>query len=261
MDGGGGNKQLASEVSDGLVAARHLSPDVVQRGQHFYKVRPNGTEVRLCRSKEGTKVAIGCVCSGGHVRWSTLNSIRSARDLLCQFCDHDKPEWRQAKKRKVVESEITAMAALHHVGLDKRTACEVSLPFWHGRVDFYDVVSQTVIQADGKSHRVVTRKQHPWQQLRLDLKCCMKAWKTGVRLLRLYHTPGGQHSTWGQAMLAATMLPYPKFVMLSSEYTNIFVDADKRDTYIAWLATKLVGAQCRLDEASKCYIFYPELTL
>lgn len=250
------NRQLAAKVIAGLQSAQHLNPDVLQRGQDFFKCMPDGKEVRLCRSKEGVKVAVGCVC-GEHVRWCTLNSLRKDWDLLCQFCHYDEPQWRQAKKRKVAESEIAAMSALRHVHLDKQDAFEVCLPFWHGRVDFYDVVSQTVIQADGKSHRVVTHKKQPWRQVKLDVKCCMDAWKKGIRLLRLYHSPGVQHSTWGQAILAATALTYPRFVMLSDEYSTITVDVDGNCTCIAWLAEQLQGAKYIFDDASKCHLFSP----
>lgn len=221
---------------------------------------PDGQEVCLCRSKEGVKVAVGCLC-GEHVRWCTLNSLRKDRDLLCQFCHYDTQQWRQAKKRKVVDSEIAAMGALRHVSLDKQAAFEVSLKFWHGRVDFYHVVSQTVIQADGKSHRVMTRKKQPLQQLKLDLKCCIAAWEGGIRLLRLYHTPGVQHSTWGHVMLAATQLTYPKFVMLSQDYSTITVDADGQHTCIAWLAKQLAGAKYRYDDGTNCHMFFPSAYL
>jgi len=204
---------------------------------------------------ERYKVAVGCTCTAGHVRYCTPNSIRAARDLLCQFCHHGQPAWRLAKKRRVLESEKAAMQALRDVSVDKRVACEVALPFWRGRVDFYDIPSKTVMQADGKSHYVQTHAQQPGQQLKLDLCCCLKAWKHGVRLLRLYHSPTADNSMWGKAMLAATELQASKFVMLSSEYGGIVVDPAHNQTCIQWLTTRLAGAQLRYDEATQSYVW------
>lgn len=178
-------------LSEGLAAAQHLNPDVVQRGQLYYIKKSDGTLRQICSSLEGHKVAVGCRCSEGHVRYCTPNSIRTPRDWLCQFCHHAQQAWKAARKRAVVESEKAAMQAFRDADIDRQVAWEVSLPFWRGRVDFYDIPSKTVVQADGRSHRVVTHKLQPGRQLKLDLRCCIKAWQGGVRLLRLYHNPGG----------------------------------------------------------------------
>ena len=138
-----------------------MNPDVIQRGQLYYIIKSDGTLRRICSSLEGHKVAVGCTCSEGHVRYCTPNSIRAPWDRLCQFCDHAQPAWKEARKRTVVESEMTAMQALRDAGIDRQVACEVSLPFWRGRVDFYHIPSKIVVQADGRSHRVVTHKLQP----------------------------------------------------------------------------------------------------
>lgn len=206
-------------------------------------------------------MAAGCSCTAGHVRYCTPNSIRAERDLLCQFCHHGQPAWRLARKRRVVESEKAGMQALTDVGLHRRVACEVALPFWHGRVDFYDIPSKiiipskTVMQADGRSHYVQTHNKQPGQQLKLDLHCCLEAWQHGVRLLRLYHSPTADNSRWGQAMLAATRLRASKFVMLSSEYADLVVDQAQRQTCSGWLTAMLAGAEYRCDAAAHCHIW------
>ena len=200
-------------------------------------------------------MAVGCSCSEGHVRYCTPNSMRDEHNFWCQYCHHASLAWKSARKYKVVESEITAMQALKDVGLDTRVACEVALPFWKGRVDFYDIPSKTVIQADGRSHRVKTHKQQPGQQLKLDLRCCCKAWRHGFRLLRLYHPPTPDNSVWGPAMLAATKLQAAKFVMLSSEYADLVVDAAQQQTCIEWLTAVLAGAEYRYDAAVQCHIW------
>ena len=242
-------------LSTGLAAAQHLNPHVTRQGQLYFITLSNGTQKQISSSTEGHKVAMGCSCVGGHVRYCTPNSIRAERDVLCQFCHHGEPAWRLARKRRVVASEKAAMQALRDVGLDKRVACEVALPFWLGRVDFYDIPSKTVIQADGRSHYVQTHNKQPGRQLKLDLRCCLKAWKHGVRLLRLYHPPTAGSNMWGQAMLAATRLQGSKFVMLSSEYADICTDPAQNQTCIAWLSAQLVGAQFRYDEETSCYIW------
>jgi hypothetical protein len=150
---------------------------------------------------------------------------------------------------------MTAMQALRDAGIDRQVACEVSLPFWRGRVDFYHIPSKIVVQADGRSHRVVTHKLQPGRQLKLDLRCCIKAWKGDMRLLRLYHSPGGDHSSWSQIILAATRLRCAKFVMLSNEYNSLCVDTAQQQTVIQWLTAKLEGAQFRFDQETQCYLW------
>ena len=240
-------------LSEGLAVAQDLNPHVIRKGQHYYITLPDGRQKQISSSMEGHNVAVGCMCMEGHMRYCTPNSIRTERDMLCQFCHHGQPAWKLARKRRVVESEKAAMQALRDVGLDKRVACEVVLPFWRGRVDFYDIPSKTVIQADGRSHYTLTHKKQPGQQLKLDLRCCLKAWKHGVRLLRLYHPPTADSSMWGQAMLAATKSPAAKFVMLSSEYAGIVVDTAHNETCIDWLTARLAGAQFSYDETICCY--------
>lgn len=243
---------MAAILSAGLAAAQHLNPHVTREGQHYYITLSDGKKKQISSSAEGHKVTVGCSCAGGHVRYCTPNSIRAERDLMCQFCHHGSPAWRLARKRKVVESEKAAMQALREVGLDVRVACEVALPFWLGRVDFYDIPSKTVIQADGRSHYVQTHKMQPGRQLKIDLRCCLQAWQHGVRLLRLYH-PSTDSSRWGQTILAATQLEASKFVMLSGEYADVLVDPAHNQTCIGWLSARLAGAQFRYDEATHCY--------
>ena len=226
-----------------------------RKGQLYYITLQDGKEKQITCSMEVHKVAVGCTCEEGHVRYCTPNSIRAERNLLCQFCHHAEQAWKLARRHKVVESEKAGMKALKDVGLDVRVACEVALPFWKGRVDFYDIPSKTVIQADGRSHRVQMHNMHARQQLKLDLRCCRKAWKHGVRLLRLYHPPAAGNSMWGQAMLAATRLQAAKFVTLSSEYADIVVDAAQQQTCCEWLTAVLTGAEYRYDAAVQCHIW------
>ena len=246
---------MAALLSQGLAAAQHLNPHVSREGDLFYITLSDGKTKQISSSMEGHKVAVGCTCTGGHVKYCTPNSIRAERDLLCQFCHHSQLAWKLAKRRQVVESEKEAMKALTDVGLDKRVACEVALPFWHGRVDFYDIPSRTVMQADGRSHYVKTHNKQPGQQLKLDLRCCPEAWKHGVRLLRLYHSPTADNSRWGQAMLAATKLQAAKFVMLSSEYADLVVDAAQQRTCIDWLTARLAGAEVKYHATVQCHLW------
>lgn len=243
-------------VSQAVVAALHLNSGVTQRGEELYVQLPDGTEQLLCGSLEGHKFALACTCGNGHVRYSTLNSVRSRKSLMCQFCHHGSPAWREARKRNVFPSEKKCMHALKQVSLDNRVACEVSLPFWHGRVDFYDIPSKTAMQADGGQRGAAGSSRQPGKQLQLDLECCLSAWQEGVRLLRL-HT---RNANWGATMLAAVQLPYDKFVMLTSEYDAVHAGSEGI-SYIDWCKSKLVGAQYVVHAETNCHLFYPAPTL
>jgi hypothetical protein len=229
-----------------------LNPTVVQDGQHYYTVLPDGQRVRLCNSLEHHKFALACSCGKGHVRYSTLNSVRQERDLYCQFCHSSKALWRDAKKGKVFPSEKTAMRALKSVGLDKEVACEVSLPFWWGRVDFYHVATKTMMQADGKQRYVKAAAKLPGKQLQLDLQCCIDAWKAGVRMLRV-HT---DCTIWAGVMQKAVQLKGDKFIMLTAEYDTVQASATGSNC-IAWLKHVLQDAQYKRDDSTGCHIFYP----
>lgn len=205
---------------------------------------------------EGHKFALACTCGKGHVRYSTLNSVRKEHNLKCQFCQHGSAAWRDARKRRVYPSEKKAMQALKNEGLDIRVACEVSLAFWHGRMDFYDIPSQTAMQADGGKRGTKRHSHLPGKQLHLDLECCVRAWQEGVRLLRLHTTDGN----WGAAMTAAVNLPYGKFVMLTSEYAVVLY-ASGGISGIDWLHSKLEGAQYTVHAETNCHLFYPSPTL
>lgn len=243
-------------VIEAVTAVLHLNTEVVQRGQKLYVQLPDGSEKQLCCSMEGHKFALACTCGKGHVRYSTLNSVRKENSLMCQYCQHGSTAWREAHKRRVCPSERKAMQALKDEGLDTRVACEVSLPFWHGRMDFYDIPSKTAMQADG-GRRGAKRHSHlPGKQLHLDLECCVSAWKDGVRLLRLH----SKNANWGVAMTAAVNLPYDRFVMLTSEYAAVHY-ASGGISCIDWLHSKLEGAQYLVHAATNCHIFYPAPTL
>lgn len=250
-------------VSQAVVEALRLNATVVLKEQVLYVQLPDGTEKQLCSSMEGHKFALACTCGKGHVRYSTLNSVRSQNNLMCQFCQHGSAAWREARKRNVYPSEKTAMKALKLLGMDCEVACEVSLPFWHGRVDFYHIPSKTAWQADGgrrsaKRHRAAhsTVAQQPGKQLQLDLECCLSAWQEGVRLLRLHK----KSANWGTAMKAAVQLSYGKFVMLTHEYGAVRVDS-ANGSYIDWCKRNLEGAQYTVHPETNCHLFYAAPTL
>lgn len=128
------------------------------------------------------------------------------------------------------------MEALTRVGLDYTVACQVQLPFWHGRVDFYHIPSQTAMQVDGSSHFTGMHHRTSQQQLIMDIKCCAQAWASGVRLLRIDHT----HAQMEHPMLTATQLLYPSFVMLTSKYEKVrmWIDGEQQP-FVEWVASIL----------------------
>jgi hypothetical protein len=56
-------------------------------------------------------------------------------------------------------------------------------------------------------------------------------------------------------MLAATKLQAAKFVMLSSEYAELVVDAAPQQTCIEWLTAVLAGAEYKYDATVECDIW------
>lgn len=243
-------------ISQAVVAAMHLNKGVVQRGRELYVKLADGSEQLMCSSMEGHKFALACTCGRGHVRYSTLSSVRSMKSLLCQYCHHASPAWREAHKRKVFPSEKKGMKSLKQEGLDCRVACEVLLPFWRGRVDFYDIPTRTAMQADGGKRGAKRHSKLPGKQLQLDLECCLRAWQEGVRLLRL-HT---KSSNWGATIKAAIQLRYSKFVMLASEYDGVAAGSGAISC-IDWCKRKLEGAQYMVHTETKSHLFFPAPTL
>lgn len=249
-------QQMEQVISRAVRDAIHLNSGVVQHGKQLYVTHADGTERRLCSSLQGHKLALACTCSKGHVRYSTPNSVRSLAALLCQYCHHGTPAWREARRRRVHRSEKKGMQALKSEQLDTRVACEVRLQFWHGRVDFYDIPSKTAMQADGEKRGAKLQSKLPGKQLQLDLRCCISAWREGVRMLRL-HT---EDSNWGAVMKAAVAQQHPKFIMLTSAYAAVHAGSGGV-TCIDWLKHILEGAHYTHDPNLHYHLFHPTLTL
>ena len=249
-------QHMQQAISAAVRDAMHLNSGVVQRGQQLYLTLADGTERQLCSSLEGHKLALACSCSKGHVRYSTLNSVRSLKALLCQYCHHGTPAWREARRRRVFKSEKKAMQALKSQQLDSRVACEVRLWYWHGRVDFFDIPSKTAMQADGEKRSAKLQSKLPGKQLQLDLHCCISAWHEGGRMLRL-HT---KDSNWGAVMRAAVAQQHPRFVMLTSAYAAVHAGSGGVSC-IDWLKQHLEGAQYTHDPSLRYHLFHPTLTL
>lgn len=215
----GGNRR--AEVSafklQAIKARYELNPRLYQEGKYTYMVTAEGNKQYLSDSMEGLKWALECRCGQPHVRYCTLHSIKAEYDLFCQWCECELSSWQGSDKDVVSKHEKEAMEALQSAKLDHTTACQVQLPFWHGRVDFYHITSKTVIQADGSSHFEHMFEHTPQSQLLDDIECCGRAWEEGVRILRVHYL----YSNAEEAMIVATQLPYPKFVMLAGKYMQM----------------------------------------
>jgi len=223
-----------------------------QQGNHYYTEQGHGQKVWLSSSMEGQKFALRCRCKQQHVRYCTLNCVRQPDDLSCQYCEHDSDWWRAANKGLVPECEKDAMRALMQATLDSATACQVNLPFWHGRVDFYHIPSRTVIQVDGSSHFYGMHQRTKSQQLMKDIECCKSAWLSGVRLLRVHHRQGDMAA----AITAAVELPDASFVMLTMEYEHVHLwcGGEQHDC-VAWIACTLNRARTTFQSPVKYILF------
>lgn len=240
-----------------MTARTELNPKMHTDGQYIYIVGDDGKRRYLCNSLEGFRFALECRCGNSHVRFATLHAIKAAYDLFCQWCECEQDSWLGSNKDAVSEAEKEAMAALHSVGLDRTTACQVVLPFWDGRLDFYHIPSRTAMQADGSSHFEHMYHRAPHFQLLSDIECCKRAWEQGVRLLRVHHLYA--HSA--RAMVAATQMPYAKCVMLAGDYDRVLLwNGTKHVSYTSWLEGVLPHARCQKLGIPNCFIFHP-LTL
>lgn len=236
-----------------MLARPELNVRMSCKGPYIYIVTEDGKQMFLCNSMEGQQFALACRCDRWHVRYTTLHNIKAVYDLFCQWCECEEESWKGSGKDEVSASEKEAMQALQSAGLDHTTACQVLLPFWHGRVDFYHIPSQTAIQADGSSHFVCMYHRAPHFQLLSDVDCCRRAWREGYRLLRVHHRYGRSK----EAMIVATQLPYASFVMLAGCYEEVVVwCGGKHMNYIDLLKSKLRGAQYMEMGIPGCVIFY-----
>jgi hypothetical protein len=161
--------------------------------------------------------------------------------------------WEGSGKDPVSAAEKEAMQALQSARLDHTTACQVVLPFWPGRLDFYHITSETAMQADGSSHFVYMHHRAPQLQLLSDIECCRRAWSEGVRLLRVHH----EYARSTEAMIVATQLPHARFVMLTGGYERVRVWYNGRHhSYIKLLKRSLGRVRYLQMGLPGCVIFY-----
>ena len=240
-------------LKQAVTARPELNPELFEDGPYIYMLTDEGNKKYLSNSMEGERFVLECRCGQYHVRFGTLHSISASYDLFCQWCECESESWEGTGKDPVSQAEKDAMQALQHAGLDHTTACQVVLPFWPGRLDFYHIPSQTAMQADGSSHFESMYHRAPHHQLLNDIECCKRAWRKGGRLLRVHH----KYAQCEVAMIVATQLPYDSFVMLAGEYHRVVVwyDGDHIN-YIDLLRSKLRGAQCRQLGVPGCVVFF-----
>lgn len=261
---------LKAFLKHAVTARPELNPELFTEGRSIYmfteeeakdaKPTKDTKEFKrkyLSNTMEGEQLALECRCGQYHVRFGTLHSITQPYDLFCQWCECEGESWRGSDKTPVSAAEKDAMKALHSAGLDQTTACQVQLPFWEGRIDFYHIPSQTAIQADGSSHFESMHHRAPHHQLLKDLECCKRAWEWGWRLLRVHH----KYARSKEAMVVATQLPYDSFVMLSGEYHGVAVwYQGEHINYIDLLRSMLPAAQYLELGVPGCVVMY-KLTL
>jgi very-short-patch-repair endonuclease len=250
-----GNRRgkLYEYVKHAVCARPELNPQLHHKGPYLYMVTKEGKQVYLSNSLEEHQFALGLSCNGWHVRYATLHSITSEGDLDCQWCLCWDDSWEGKGKEKVSEAEKEAMLAVMQAKLDHTTACQVLLPFWEGRVDFYHITSKTSMQHDGSSHFESMHHRAPQIQLLNDIECCSRAWSQGYRLLRVHH----KCARCEEAMIVATQQPYARFVMLAGRYDRVVVWYEGRHiSYIELLQSMLKGARYLQMAIPDSVIFY-----
>ena len=219
-------------------------------------VPASGNELKkqyLGKALEQHMFALGCDCDGGHCFYETLHNFTQRSDRLCKFCSPATGMWDAANKKKVSEAELSMQLAIKDLGLDTQVACEVNLPWWHGRLDYYHMPTHTAMQVDGSGHFKGTYHMLHGHQLQLDLKCCRAAWMAGGRLLRVHH----ESSMMARDVQAAIHMPYARFVMVSRQYASVPVTwADITKSFTHWLSSVLVGAKCCIDPTTNCMVYH-----
>jgi hypothetical protein len=213
----------------------------------------DGKKKYLCNSMEGQQFAPACRCKGWHVRFVTMHDIQDENDMFCQWCECHLDSWKGSNKDEVSAAEKEAMEQLRKAKLDHTTACQVKLPFWLGRMDFYHIPSRTAMQADGSSHfkHMYHRALH--FQLMSDLKCCSEAWSQKYRLLRVHH----EYANCKEAMIVATQLPHDRFVMLAGSYDRVLVWFNGQHISYIELLNSMIKPATYLEMAIPgCVIFY-----
>lgn len=253
MAGSNRRGQLSEFKHAAITARQELNPQL-HVGEHgTYFVTQDDKKQYLSNTLEGERFALECRCGRDHVRWATLHSILQPYDLFCQWCECETEGWRGIGKDPVSAAEKEAMEALQSAGLDHTTACQVVLPFWSGRLDFFHITSETAIQADGSSHFMCMHHRAPQFQLLSDIECCTRAWREGVQLLRVHH----KYARSKEAMIIATQLPYAHFVMLAGGYESVVVWHQGRHcSYMDMLKDRLRGARYLQMGVPGCVIFY-----
>lgn len=206
----------------------------------------------LGKALEGHRFALGCDCDEGHCFYETLHNFTHRRDRLCKFCSSITGMWEAADKKKISEPENQLMARMKDIAVDKQAACEVVLPWWHGRIDFYHMPSETAIQVDGSGHFEGAHRMQPSQQLQADLKCCRAAWMAKGCLLRVHH----KSARVMRVLLNALCLPHARFVMVGMQYSSVHVTwCGVTKSYTDWLESVLVGSKCYVDTVTNCIVY------
>lgn len=244
---------LSDFLKQAVTARPELNPELFEEGAYIFMLTAQGTKRYLSNSMEVDRFALECRCGQYHVRFCTLHSISASYDLFCQWCECESESWTGPNKDPVSAAEKEAMQALQHAGLDHTTACQVVLPFWRGRLDFYHIPSETAMQADGSSHFESMYDRAPHIQLLNDIKCCRRAWRYGVRLLRLHQ----KYARSEEAMILATQLPYDSFVMLAGGYNKVVVwYGGQHINYIDLLRSRSRGARYQKLGIPGCGVCY-----
>ena len=248
---------LDAAVVEALRVGQVYNPVQYQEGVHYYILVPEADgghrKQYLGKALEGHRFALGCDCEEEHCFYETLHNFTNRQDRLCKFCSSITGMWEAANKKKVSEAENKLMAMMRELAVDRQVACEVALPWWHGRIDFYHMPSKTAVQVDGSGHFEGTHHMMPSQQLQADLQCCRAAWMARGRLLRVHH----RSARVMRALLDALSLPHARFVMVSMQYTTVSVTwKGMTKSYTDWLECVLVGSKCYFDKVTNCAIYY-----
>jgi very-short-patch-repair endonuclease len=195
-----------------LQGTEHMNPQVAwSDGRAFYQGRP------LTVSQEQLQLyfkAGGCKGGRTHFRLLTPYTVHKGADMTCCFC----------QDRSKYETERAVGKALIAAGLDTSTTWQCVPPGAGSVVDFYVYTSQLVIQADGTAHTQGVRPDRaPRQLLQHDIRRCVAAWQSGLKLMRIHYKDLADCLLpWVMQQVVATATnAHGPFVVLSPGYWDI----------------------------------------
>lgn len=209
-------------------------------------VAPDGTVINITNSLTGLQLfwgLTGCLRGRQHFRCCTPHALAQPADLFCPFCLYGGLAWIAAGKPQLPMSELQLMAMLRAVGLDELACPQVTMPFWHGAIDFMLTSKRVVLQADGDSHSRGIYSDNPAKKLSTNLSFCVAAVGQGVSAVRMHESDLTKETHPAFLLAAIAEASKQTCTVLSPGYRFAYAfEAGQTLTFAELLVRRLGGA-------------------